>query len=1181
MALFSSYAQPGVYTDVVIGQVGQPLFGATRIPVLIGEGVEDQLFPNIEIHRGSSAVADDQVVDENISDQVTGLTNNFQLSYFPIVTGDGSGTVTNDITKIKATSGGIPVTVISLDGVDGSFATQQILPQGADLQVTYFFKKTDTLISIEDLSAQIPTFASVTINSKLKVSVTTPGELGNLVTVQLVSAANGFGQPDATAVIGAGTDAITIEIKKTDNSLRTYTEIKTLIDAGIATASSGFLTATVITTGTAAVTVGALPLVGGSGPETNTVFKVKHLPVVDGTNGGVVTNAVTNITAEVDGSEVAVVSLDGAQGVFTLASEVIFGSTLTVTYFTNTYQNTADLLPASQVASVQSVGLGPNRSDYLQGIDFQLDTDPLTGASTINWGNSAITKVKTATTGFTPLNGSQIITTKVDEKVYLQPTAGVVNGKNTVFTLQDTPTDGSGMARATDDVANIQIYVGTNPLEAYINGAVAVTRLSGGGQTVTLYNPPQPSTGNSQAQKVYATYYRNTIGDHEYTVSVVTPGPSGFGTYSVADELGRVEPLVKNGANSVAAGGFATTGIVFPFSKSDAQSPAGAVDETVTLTFQVDGVVSVTPAVQAFLALTEGAGNLTFTAFVPGVIGNNVKIVVDVATNNSVPVVVNGDIVTIYSNWDNTVHTVAEVAAYFPSAETTSGGQITCVASGTTSAQVSTLYGATSLAGGTDAVTAPVTQSYLVTSSAGANGSSGRGYLNQTYIDAKTGFRVTIVNPADHAAFGVPSIPASYVFANPDTLTFTVAKATARHTGTPGVSPSEINNLVAIPGITMRVTDVAGTNADDSAEIDTMRLSGNNPNVGEFYFVTFDVAKSDADLALKLFTNSADAYKIYGQPSVANRLSLGIQLLTANGAQAFGAIQVRKQPGLGLGSDADFMAAIDQLNVPLPGGDHKADVIVPLSTSGTVQNYLSRHLTIQSGIRQKGEAIGFIGFSQFATPQSMRASARAIKNARVIADGNPAAAITLTDPTTGVAQDYVTSGEFIAAAMAGMNCNPSNDVATTLTKQTMAGFARLLIRFDDPTMDQMAADGLTLVVEKNGSFQVRHYKSTDPSNPITSEPTSTTAVDFTRQSFRSDLDQFIGRKFTDALLSDIKVVCNARLRSEVDNQILTGFKNLQVVPDASDPTVVQVSVDVKPIFSLLYINVTFTVTTNL
>ena len=36
MALFGSYAPPGVYTTVQIAAAGQPLFGNARIPVIIG-----------------------------------------------------------------------------------------------------------------------------------------------------------------------------------------------------------------------------------------------------------------------------------------------------------------------------------------------------------------------------------------------------------------------------------------------------------------------------------------------------------------------------------------------------------------------------------------------------------------------------------------------------------------------------------------------------------------------------------------------------------------------------------------------------------------------------------------------------------------------------------------------------------------------------------------------------------------------------------------------------------------------------------------------------------------------------------------------------------------------------------------------------------------------------------------
>src|SRR6185369_12748400 len=104
MALFGSYAQPGVYTSVVIDGGGQPLFGNARIPVIIGEGLEYFTQTNVELFRGSSSVADDQVVNENISDQVDGSTRTFSVTYPPVVTGDGTGTVTNDPTKIQVTA---------------------------------------------------------------------------------------------------------------------------------------------------------------------------------------------------------------------------------------------------------------------------------------------------------------------------------------------------------------------------------------------------------------------------------------------------------------------------------------------------------------------------------------------------------------------------------------------------------------------------------------------------------------------------------------------------------------------------------------------------------------------------------------------------------------------------------------------------------------------------------------------------------------------------------------------------------------------------------------------------------------------------------------------------------------------------------------------------------------------
>ena len=157
---------------------------------------------------------------------------------------------------------------------------------------------------------------------------------------------------------------------------------------------------------------------------------------------------------------------------------------------------------------------------------------------------------------------------------------------------------------------------------------------------------------------------------------------------------------------------------------------------------------------------------------------------------------------------------------------------------------------------------------------------------------------------------------------------------------------------------------------------------------------------------------------------------------------------------------------------------------------------------------------------------------------------------------------------------------PANDVATSLTNQNLIGFSRLL-PLDDPAMDQMAANGVTLLVSAKRWFaQLRHYKSTDPSNIITSEPTSTTITDYVCQQFRSDLKQFIGRKLIGSILGSIQIVCNGRLKSLVDAQIITGYSAPQVSQDPTDPTTVDITVTFQPVFTLLYIGVTFTVTSS-
>jgi len=389
MALFGSYAPPGVYTSVVISGAGIPLFGNVRIPVVIGEGQEFFEQDNVELHRGSSSVADEQVVNENISDQATDITNHLHCTYFPVVIGDGTGTVTDDPSKVQVVVDGIPATVIQLDGTTGDFYTQELITPGQNVEITYYFKRTDTLISNEDESDQVPSFAAWqaydTNQNYLPISVQLPGVTGSNVTVivtdDTLDSPPGTGVLDTQAIGGAGTDTITLDIAKVGGGKRTLHDFYNLIQAGIPTNDAGYLTAQPpVLAGSPPVLSAMYPatyrLQGGYGPNTNKVFKVQHVPIVDGSNGGVVTTDPTKVKALVNGSKATVSAVDGQHGLVTLANGVVAGSTLTLTYYTNTYQNTYDLLPASSVSSIVEVGLGPNRADFIEDTDYVLGRTP-------------------------------------------------------------------------------------------------------------------------------------------------------------------------------------------------------------------------------------------------------------------------------------------------------------------------------------------------------------------------------------------------------------------------------------------------------------------------------------------------------------------------------------------------------------------------------------------------------------------------------------------------------------------------------------------------------------------------------------------------------------------------------------------------------------------------------------
>jgi hypothetical protein len=1212
MASFSAYLAPTVTTSVIYEQGGVTLFGSTVIPVLIGEGQETRTYTGVELIRGSSAVAANLVTNESLTGQVTGTTSTFILANVPTTSG---GVVTNDVTQVTvytldSQANQIPLQVTSLVGATRTLQLGTLLQAGSPLYASYQFQRSDTLLSNQDISVQVPAFASLTFQG-ITLGLSQPGFGGNSVTLQLTLAAINHGVPDLVAVSGNGSNVISIELRRPDNTVRDSYTLLSLIQAGISTASSGMLTYVAPLTG-ADITLSVLSATafsGGSGQSTNTTFKLPQVPVVDGTNGGIVTNLPSMVTVTVNNVAVPVVSLNGSTGYFTLASGVAYGSRMLATYHTNTYPDTFDLLPYSGVTAALNVGYAPGRNDFVAGTDFILGSD-----GDIHWGNASLLNPGIASSGYVPFNATAVSTTLVDEKMHLRPCTGQVNGVNAVFTLADLPVDGSGLGVSTDNPLLVQVYVGTTPVLAYDAGPVTLAQLSGASGQITLYNPP--TSGN-----VYATYWRNTMGNHTFTETVLTAGAAGVGSYQIQDESGNIAPTLIPGVCTISQAAAAATGLIWPASKSDLRGIMGRTPtETVTLTFQADTISVVAPAVPA--VNTTALPGVIFTAVTTGVAPNAVNPAIPLTTEpqvlltsgtacaDSAAITVALEVISININSTNSsmpTRTLADIVSLVNAQSLTAndtsnklGGLTASLETGWVGTTLAVAGYPTGFYGGATAVTNSASTHFKVTSSrtaansyadnlgitGGATTNAGSptlgadGWLNQTYVDPNTGVAFTLVDPSlafDNAAnptyasdYGfTTTITPQWQFLPGDKVTFTV-------TGH-GVQIASVTPSPAIYGMQVALPSTYGMNIGDTLLIQTHDRAGSEPAVGNYYYADLVVAKSATELAtVHYYTSPTAVATDMGAAVPLNKASLGSSLMFANGANLVAVLQVPKQTGLTTASDASYTNAIASLRKALPIAGHKANVIIPMTTDQPVLSYLATHLATQASPRNKGEALGFVGLPLTGTAAQASALAQALNSERMILVYPGGATVQVQQNNVGV--NYAVGGEFLAAALAGLFLNSSNDVATDLSLQLLTGFQNLISQTEEPVMDLMASNGVTVLVQTPAGIQIRQYVTTSTGSVLLMEPYVTSSIDAVRQATRTDLQQFIAKKNIQSRLTDIAVAVNGRMGNFVSAEILGGAQPAIVTPSATDQRVVNVTVPVQPMFSTLWINVTFIVT---
>ena len=627
----NQYSSPGVYTQTFFENPLTGAFSSLKIPVFIGEGNEYLYQPNLEMVRGSSSNIDQRRVDEDetgravvqvlasgkvVTGAFDGVITKFQVRNLPVVDGNGTGVPTRNRADVTVTIDGEPIVVRSLNGVTGVIELAQAPKKDQEVRCSYFFKRTDTLIT-DDVSDQVPNRTAQVLG--LQGIADIDSAVGGTATINFygdVLNAQGVVILAANNVLNVAVDGVDYSITIPPRSNYTMAQVGAAITAGRAASLTGArftnnfglsalqLTANcsiLIKNGSANAPLG---LNTGMADMRTITFYTFQRPIVDGSNGGITTTDPANVTVRVNNVQVVPTAVDGYSGAVVLPVAPKAGSKVSITYYFNAWQDTFDYLANLNVTAVNACGDVPDSRSYIQGADFILQDDK------ILWGTAVSTKAGVSTVGHTLFNEVQISTLLVDYKDFLSacsPTisssGGVSVASKTEFTLPLQPTLGNGrdtplgqslfqtLANGRIDLPVdrpdvITAYWGYSAQDALERGSVDILKVNG--LNITLASPvPVGAT-------VYATFYYNTLVDNEYTLSCAVPGGAGIGTYTVTDVSSNP---VYGAIYNMGSKGAALTGVTIEFPSGSEYTPdtryeggsgnqfTGPVDEIVTVQF--------------------------------------------------------------------------------------------------------------------------------------------------------------------------------------------------------------------------------------------------------------------------------------------------------------------------------------------------------------------------------------------------------------------------------------------------------------------------------------------------------------------------------------------------------------------------------------------------------------------
>jgi len=317
-------------------------------------------------------------------------------------------------------------------------------------------------------------------------------------------------------------------------------------------------------------------------------------------------------------------------------------------------------------------------------------------------------------------------------------------------------------------------------------------------------------------------------------------------------------------------------------------------------------------------------------------------------------------------------------------------------------------------------------------------------------------------------------------------------------------------------------------------------------------------------------TNTATPPAVYNLQSSDYTLPLGAQVVFQNSANSGAVVAMQLDPAdepalTGFQNALNKLLAVPNINI-----------VVCLTGDPNLYPAILGHVTNASAPLEgnfRTAIVGMHGNPSIATATGYASGFSAGGNGRrILLVYPPAASIPATN---GAVQ---TDGAFIAAAIAGLRINSNYDVAEPLLRKQLQGINSIPANLLRSQKLALRNGGVTVVETVNGIIRVMEDTTTDRSTVDAENYSVTEIIDFVAESTQSTLNNlFIGIKLLNDTPSMIVTTLNLLLSTFVDLQIINGFTNVSATVNSIDPSQIDVSFDIAPVYPLRYISVTFSI----